>query len=98
MVAGLSLETGAQMFDWQIARFLRGAVRHPRFSIYLVIAAILITPTSSLAFDPSDLIIGTDDLYGFTSGSDLGDAGARAVAVGSTWAFGKSAGRFRATH
>lgn len=84
------------MFDRQVIRRLRAAVLHPRFSIHLAIAAIVIAPTSSWAFDPSELIIGTDDLYGFTSGSDIGDAGARAVAVGSTWAFGKSAGRFRA--
>ena len=53
------------------------------------------TGPSIWASDPSEIIIGTDDLYGFTTGSDIGDAGARAVAVDSKWAFGKNAGRFR---
>lgn len=62
----------------------------------VTIALVASQPTSSWAFDPSELIIGTDDLYGFTSGSDIGDAGARTVGLGSTWALGKSAGRYRA--
>lgn len=66
------------------------------FGSILTIALIASHSTSSWAFDPSELVIGTDDLYGFTSGSDIGDAGARAVGVGSTWALGKGGGRYRA--
>ena len=66
------------------------------FECIVTIALVASQPTSSWAFDPSELIIGTDDLYGFTSGSDIGDAGARTVGLGSTWALGKSAGRYRA--
>jgi len=67
------------------------------FGSILTIALIASYSTGSWAFDPSELVIGTDDLYGFTSGSDIGDAGARAVAVGSTWALGKRAGSYRAS-
>lgn len=67
-----------------------------RCKLLVTMALVASHPSDSWAFDPSELIIGTDDLYGFTSGSDIGDAGARAVGVGSTWALGKSAGRYRA--
>ena len=72
------------------------AMRRCLFGCIATMALIGSHPSSSWAFDPSELVIGTDDLYGFTSGSDIGDAGARAVGVGSTWALGKSAGRYRA--
>lgn len=73
-------------------------VRPPRPLTLMVAALTLValTATGSLASDPSDSIIGTDDLYGFTSGSDIGDAGARIVGVGTTWALGKRGGRFGA--
>jgi hypothetical protein len=66
------------------------------FGCTLTMALIVSHSNNGWAFDPSELVIGTDDLYGFTSGSDIGDARARAVGIGSTWALGKSAGRYRA--
>ena len=66
------------------------------FGCILTMAVIVSHSNNGWAFDPSELVIGTDDLYGFTSGSDIGDAGARAIGVGSTWALGKSAGHYRA--
>ena len=85
------------MFDHHfIWRFWHKAVRLRLCQWVVVVAFVASGPTSSLASDPSELIIGTDDLYGFTSGSDIGDAGVRAIGVGSTWALGKRAGRFNA--
>lgn len=85
------------MSNQQLARRSCYDAMRPRvFGCIVTMVLIASCSTSSWAFDPSELVIGTDDLYGFTSGSDIGDAGARAVAVGSTWALGKSAGRYRA--
>ena len=72
------------------------ALRLRLFGCVLTTALIVSHSNNGWAFDPSELVIGTDDLYGFTSGSDIGDAGARAIGVGSTWALGKSSGRYRA--
>lgn len=79
-----------------VRRSCYDAMRPRLLECIVTIALIASHSTSSWAFDPSELVIGTDDLYGFTSGSDIGDAGARAIGVGSTWALGKSAGRYRA--
>ena len=79
-----------------VRRSCYDAMRPRLIKCIVTIALIASHSTSSWAFDPSELVIGTDDLYGFTSGSDIGDAGARAIAVGSTWVLGKSAGRYRA--
>lgn len=85
------------MSNQQLARRSCYDAMRPRlFGCIVTMVLIASYSTSSWAFDPSELVIGTDDLYGFTSGSDIGDAGARAIGVGSTWALGKSAGHYRA--
>ena len=85
------------MFNQQLVRrSCYHVLRLRLFGCVLTTALIVSHSNNGWAFDPSELVIGTDDLYGFTSGSDIGDAGARAIGVGSTWALGKSAGHYRA--
>lgn len=68
---------------------------HPGSSIHLIVAMALAASTNGWASDPTELIIGTDDLYGFTVGSDIGDAGARAAGIETAWALGRRTGHYR---
>lgn len=77
-------------------RIVRVWSPRPLMRMAAALTLVAFTSTGSLASDPSELIIGTDDLYGFTSGSDIGDAGARILGVGTTWALGRRGGRFAA--